>query len=57
MVKGLGLRLAALEKTRKHMKGTVCKDEDCHTVIFPVSPSDHRWHRNMEAYLRKTFQL
>jgi len=57
MVKGLGLTLDALIKTRKHMKGTISKDGKSVTVIFPVSPSDHRWRRNMESYLRKTFEL
>jgi len=46
-----------MEQSGKHIKAVIRKGDQSCNVIFPVSPSDHRWRRNKEAFLRKTFQL
>lgn len=57
LIKGLGLRLESSNQSGGHIKAEVSKDDVTKNVIFPVSPSDARWKRNMESYLRKTFNL
>jgi len=57
LIKGLGLRLESTDQSGGHIKCVIRKDDVIHKVIFPVSPSDQRWKKNMMSYLRKTFQL
>lgn len=57
LVKGLGLRLESTDQKGGHIKAVVRKGDTSANVIFPVSPSDNRWKKNMESYLKKTFAL
>lgn len=57
LIKGLGLMLESTNQSGGHLKAVVRKDDIIKNVIFPVSPSDNRWKRNMESYLKKTFDL
>lgn len=57
LIRGLGLRLESTNQSGGHIKAAVRKDDIIKNVIFPVSPSDARWKRNMESYLKKTFNL
>ncbi len=57
LIRGLGLRLESTNQSGGHIKASVRKDDIIKNVIFPVSPSDARWKRNMESYLKKTFNL
>lgn len=57
LIKGLGLRLESTDQKGGHIKAVVSKGDTSINVIFPVSPSDARWKRNMESYLKKTFDL
>lgn len=57
LIKGLGLRLESSNQSGGHIKAAVRKGDIIKKVIFPVSPSDARWKRNMESYLKKTFDL
>jgi hypothetical protein len=57
LIKGLGLRLGSTNQSGGHIKAVITKGDISKNVIFPVSPSDSRWKKNMESYLRKTFDL
>lgn len=57
LLKGLGLRLESTNQSGGHIKAVVSQGDIIKNVIFPVSPSDARWKRNMESYLKKTFSL
>ena len=57
LLKGLGLRLESTNQSGGHIKAVVSQGDIIKNVIFPVSPSDNRWKRNMESYLKKTFNL
>ena len=57
LLKGLGLRLESTNQSGGHIKAVVSQGDIIKNVIFPVSPSDARWKRNMESYLKKTFSI
>lgn len=55
LVRGLGLTLESSSQHGGHIKAVIRKGDTVKKVVFPVSPSDGRWKRNMESYLRKAF--
>lgn len=57
LIKGLGLKLESTNQSGGHLKAVVRKGDVTKNIIFPVSPSDQRWKKNMESFLRKTFEL
>lgn len=57
LIKGLDLRLESTDQLGGHIKCVIRKGDVVQKVIFPVSPSDQRWKKNMESFLRKKFSL
>lgn len=57
LLKELGLTLESHRQAGGHIKAVIRKGDTVKKVVFPVTPSDGRWKRNMESYLRRTFQL
>lgn len=55
LLKSFGLRIEGQRQAGGHIKIVVTDGTRRETVIFPVSPSDARWKKNMESHLRKTF--
>lgn len=52
-IKGLGMKLLSLKCGRKHRKAIIEASGRRHLLIVPVSPSDHRAAKNMQAHLRR----
>lgn len=57
LIKGLGLKFGSHRQTGGHIKVEVSLDDVVHNVVFPVTPSDARWKRNMESFLKRKFNL
>lgn len=57
MIKRLGLTSGATRQKGGHIKIDVTNGVENHKIVFPVTPSDGRWKKNMESFLRKKFNL
>lgn len=57
LVKGLGLKLGSHRQGGGHIKYEIYRGDVVHKVVFPVSPSDGRWKKNMESFLKRKFNL
>lgn len=57
LLKRLGLTPGATRQKGGHIKMDVSNGVQFHKIVFPVSPSDERWRKNMESFLRKKFNL
>lgn len=56
LLKAHGLHIASQKQTGGHIKAVVTNGSKDSTIVFPVSPSDGRWKKNMESLIKKKFK-
>lgn len=56
MIRGLGMTLESFDQSSGHIRATVSLGGVSKKVTFPVTPSDRRWQRNQESFLKKLFR-